>query len=176
MRGNAHKVVLTGLLALSCDPLIVEAARPFPPNAGPSYVPGKPASTRLEREADVCANRAEGTPCKGQEGVFSDYSICHEHVCIESRCGDGVVDRRKGEFCDAGDDAGACGPGCSRGCSADADCADPSACNGVERCIDGACANGERVTCDDADPETVDICLDDTGACLHDSAKGPFRF
>ncbi|MEZ4370831.1 MAG: hypothetical protein R3B07_08395 [Polyangiaceae bacterium] len=178
MLGSGRSLALIGFLVLGCDPLIVDAARSFPPNAGPSYVPAKSPQTKLEREPDVCADREEGAPCRGQEGVFSDFSICHEHVCIESRCGDGVVDRRTGEFCDDGQVGGGsqCGDSCQAACASDADCADGSGCNGAERCIDGVCANGERVTCDDADPNTIDSCWDDDGTCVHEPVNALFRF
>ncbi|MGE0323721.1 MAG: hypothetical protein AB7K71_02470 [Polyangiaceae bacterium] len=167
---SGRSLALIGLLALSCDPLIVEAARPFPPNAGPSYVPAKAPQTKLQRAADACADREEGAPCRGREGVFSDFSICHEHVCIESRCGDGVVDRRTGEFCDGGATGGSdqCSDTCQVACASDGDCADKSGCNGAEQCIDGVCANGQRVDCDDADPQTLDVCVDDDGSCVHE--------
>ncbi len=161
-------MVLWGVACVSCDPVLVEAARPLQPTGGPSYLPAKPATTTLERAPDVCAQREEGAPCKGQEGVFSDYSICHEHVCIESRCGDGVLDRRTGEFCDDGkngDPGDGCTDTCLTACAADADCTDRSRCNGVEQCIDGVCTDGERVQCDDGDPRTVDLCSDDDGGC-----------
>ncbi|MEX1365743.1 MAG: hypothetical protein AB1Z98_21630, partial [Nannocystaceae bacterium] len=52
-------------------------------------------------------------------------------------------------------------------CSADADCADANACNGVEQCVDNECiAPAGPLSCDDADACTTDDC-DDASGCTH---------
>ena len=49
-------------------------------------------------------------------------------------------------------------------CTADAECDDGDACNGAERCVDGAaCARGPAPACDDQNPCTADTCLAASG-------------
>ena len=50
-------------------------------------------------------------------------------------------------------------------CEQDSDCDDGLACDGVETCVEGRCAPGRPVECDDAVECTVDVCIDETGDC-----------
>lgn len=160
---------VTGALPC-CDPVLVEVGRAFPPQAGPAVVAPRPTSTTLQRSPGPCAGREDGAPCRGSSaGDGVALAVCRHQECVESRCGDGVVDLRLGEFCDTGarEAASARCFKCSLACEADHDCADASACNGVERCLDGRCARGSAVNCDDHDATTPDICVDSDGTCVH---------
>lgn len=97
--------------------------------------------------------------------------VCIDEQCRTSRCGDGVLDPRVGEFCDSADD-----PRCEEcriRCAADAECDDGDACNGPEACDPGAgfCVVGEAPTCDDGEACTEDICDVDAG-CVHRLTDG----
>ncbi len=57
-------------------------------------------------------------------------------------------------------------------CSADADCADTDACNGVEQCVDNRCLPpASPLDCDDADSCTADAC-DANSGCSHAPIAG----
>jgi len=51
-------------------------------------------------------------------------------------------------------------------CTIDAECADGDFCNGIERCVGGACVASDPIPCDDGDPCTRDACLPSAG-CSH---------
>ena len=51
-------------------------------------------------------------------------------------------------------------------CEVDSDCNDGIFCNGVETCIGGRCIGGEN-PCDDADPCTIDLCMEESESCTH---------
>jgi hypothetical protein len=73
---------------------------------------------------------------------------------------------------DNGDDGGNGGEGGTlvddRGvsCEEDSECDDHIFCNGEERCDDGACRQGQRVTCDDGIECTVDRCDESASMCV----------
>ena len=46
-------------------------------------------------------------------------------------------------------------------CTDDATCDDGAFCNGAERCVEGVCARGEAVTCDDGVACTFDRCAEE---------------
>ncbi|MCB9519265.1 MAG: putative metal-binding motif-containing protein [Myxococcales bacterium] len=50
-------------------------------------------------------------------------------------------------------------------CAGDAECDDGLFCNGVERCVAGACEAGTPVDCDDGIACTVDTCSEDDAEC-----------
>ncbi len=52
------------------------------------------------------------------------------------------------------------------GCAIDEECADGDFCNGIERCVAGACTAGEPIPCDDGDSCTRDFCVPSAG-CAH---------
>jgi hypothetical protein len=56
--------------------------------------------------------------------------------------------------------------GC-QACTANAQCDDGNACDGIEVCLFGRCREGTFSSCDDADPCTMDGCAPATG-CTHD--------
>ncbi len=62
--------------------------------------------------------------------------------------------------------ATASGAGGSHGCILDLECGDHDPCDGIERCVDGACVAGAPVPCDDGDPCTSDRCETGVG-CVH---------
>ena len=53
-----------------------------------------------------------------------------------------------------------------RDCLDDIDCDDTNPCNGRERCVEGSCAAGEPIICDDGVDCTADTCDETTGECL----------
>ncbi|MBZ0118283.1 MAG: hypothetical protein K8H88_14875, partial [Sandaracinaceae bacterium] len=108
---------------------------------------------------------AMGSTCVGSGGA---EGTCQSMVCVPAGCGNSVVDG--GEECDDGNAAD--GDGCTRmcrfTCSADGDCSDGNACNGLERCsmpgtIGSRCAAPMRVRCDDGNACTTDACNPATG-------------
>jgi hypothetical protein len=56
---------------------------------------------------------------------------------------------------------------CVEPCASDADCLDELFCNGAEVCVDGVCAGGLPVDCDDGIPATADSCDEAADACVH---------
>ena len=52
-------------------------------------------------------------------------------------------------------------------CASDPDCDDGDACNGVEVCVEHACAAGASIDCNDAVACTTDSCDSASGACNH---------
>ena len=54
-----------------------------------------------------------------------------------------------------------------RTCASDPDCDDGDACNGLEVCVEHACATGTAVDCNDAVACTTDSCDSASGACNH---------
>jgi hypothetical protein len=63
-----------------------------------------------------------------------------------------------GGSADAGPDAG------GGACSEHADCDDDDPCNGEERCVEGACEDGEEFECPEVDqPCLRNVCVDDDG-------------
>lgn len=51
----------------------------------------------------------------------------------------------------------------------DARCADPSYCNGAEKCdVRGGCMAGEVVACSDNSTCTIDTCVEETQSCRHE--------
>lgn len=75
-------------------------------------------------------------------GFCAGSLLCVGGRCQVSRCGDGVVDRARGEYCDDGNtvDTDACNNACTRACGASCDDGEP--CNGAEGCANGVCAPG----------------------------------
>ncbi len=65
-------------------------------------------------------------------------------------------------------DAGADGSVLDAGapCSASAECDDGLFCNGIEACVDGACAPGLSMRCDDSIDCTRDACSEDLRRCV----------
>ncbi|MBW2263901.1 MAG: hypothetical protein JRG91_18225, partial [Deltaproteobacteria bacterium] len=51
-------------------------------------------------------------------------------------------------------------------CTVDGDCDNGDYCDGEETCVDGACAPGDEVICDDSDECTRDACDEATDACV----------
>ena len=51
-------------------------------------------------------------------------------------------------------------------------CTDNSACTTLESCSKGKCIGGKITNCDDTNSCTVDLCLVQTGACVHNNQAG----
>lgn len=63
-------------------------------------------------------------------------------------------------------------PAAPQACTSDTACDDGRFCNGLEACVDGACAPGTPATCDDGNLCTTDACDDATG-CVYESNTDP---
>lgn len=90
-------------------------------------------------------------------------------TCVDSGCGNGVVDGA--EDCDdmnevVGD---GCEADCTFSCAADADCDDFLNCTGTETCDTDThiCQLGEMLDCTDGDDCTDDLCDDTVGGCFN---------
>ena len=80
-----------------------------------------------------CARAADGTACELPSGVAA---VCASEACVESACGDTVVDPRN-ETCDDGnaEPGDGCEPTtCAFTCALDSECSDGNDCNGIETC------------------------------------------
>jgi cysteine-rich repeat protein len=80
-----------------------------------------------------CTGAADGTACELPSGVAA---ICASGACVESTCGDTVVDPRT-ETCDDGntEPGDGCEPTtCAFTCALDSECSDENDCNGIETC------------------------------------------
>lgn len=86
------------------------------------------------RERQCTSGQAlpNGEACNDDE---DDLYVCRDGNCLESRCGDGIVDERASEVCDDGNDERNDGcDDCRYGCETAADCNDSNICNGDETC------------------------------------------
>lgn len=91
---------------------------------------GRTGVCNAQQRCDLCGNLSnEGEPC-------ADGMVCRDAECVESVCGDGIVDPRRGETCDVDH------PGCIdcvwQG-EVDADCDGGATCAGTERCEGHLC-------------------------------------
>ncbi len=50
-------------------------------------------------------------------------------------------------------------------CMSDEECDDGQYCNGVEKCVNNVCVNGQAVKCDDGISCTIDVCNEETDSC-----------
>lgn len=115
--------------------------------------PGDAGGDGAQPESDAavadCTGANNGTPCAG--------GICVFQACTASMCGDGYVDRARGEECDAPDAlrGDGCEPvTCTFSCEQDGECDDDRTCNGAEscdrtlhRCVAGTSASAEGQSC-----------------------------
>jgi cysteine-rich repeat protein len=107
--------------------------------------------------ASMCAGATDGTTC-------GDARICVDGICMESRCGDTIVDDRT-EACDDGNTIAfdGCELDCQRTCTEDSMCVDTEICNGQETCGDNGCVPGTML--DDGTSCGMDlVCA--AGACV----------
>lgn len=114
----------------------------------------------------ACDGLDDGTPCM-REGISAPL-ICLRNVCTNSRCGDGVLDRRPrsdGTFEDCDDGNAIDGDGCETSCSISMRCASPSDCPfpGIE-CL--------TATCDLGSGECAVAAADEGTPCNTDSGAG----
>ena len=76
----------------------------------------------------------DGLSCTLADSV--DAAICLSGACVESLCGDGILDSGNGEICDDANSLSGdgCDADCSFSCEMDLECDDGDPCNGVETC------------------------------------------
>ncbi|WP_206607048.1 MULTISPECIES: MopE-related protein [Sandaracinus] len=117
------------------------------------------------------------------EGIDCVLGTCERPIerCEDaSQCDDGIdctVDRCEDMICRHDVDSSICEVGTTcdpidgcpgRACLDDVTCDDGAACNGEERCVDGRCAPGTAIDCDDRDECTTDRCQNElNGECAH---------
>ena len=140
------------------------------------------AGTPVACNAPPPCHTATGATCDAQTGACSYPAVANNTSCSDGDACNGV------ETCENG----ACKPGtpvlcnappiCHTGTGArcnretgvcnypavanNTSCSDGNACNGGETCQNGACAAGNALNCDDANPCTADSCVPDSG-CRH---------
>lgn len=117
-------------------------------------------------QLEVCVGEADGAECliNGNDGF-----VCDQEVCLQSECGDGILDVHTGEECDDGNhiDDDECPNSCTLSCgngTADAG----------EEC-DGADLNGETCTSqgfDSGQLECDNDCTFDLSACTVECGNG----
>ncbi|MCA9516138.1 MAG: hypothetical protein KC635_14435 [Myxococcales bacterium] len=97
-------------------------------------------------------DRCEGGACVGTAVACSDERSCAVATCTEP-----------GGTCEI--DSSACD------CAVDDDCDDHDVCDGVERCVDGRCVEGERVTCVPSSSACIVTACDPADGRCHDSPR-----
>lgn len=134
-------------------------------NIGRCLAPDAPC---VERSGDGLVAQSDGVPCSAVSG-----GICVDSICQPSTCGDGVVDDRLGEECDAGvlnSDlapdacrADCLAPTCGDGVrDSDEECDNPNNTECLSTCVLNVCGDGEvgpGEECDDGNSSTSDSCL-----------------
>jgi hypothetical protein len=125
----------------------------------------------------VCVDCLEDVDC-GASQFCSPAHTCLGKICSGPACGIGgtlfACNANGSGFAAASscDDANPCtNDGCksSVGCThlpASATCTDGDACTGADVCVDGNCAAGAVVSCDDSNPCNIDTC-DAIAGCQH---------
>jgi len=125
--------------------------------------------------AGVCQNGScqpcggQGQPCCAGNACTSDGDQCNgTETCQAGKCGrTGPVTCTAIDACHL---AGACNPTTGK-CSTPAanngiDCTDGNACTQADKCMNGVCAPGPALNCNDNEPCTTDGCNTTTG-CTH---------
>lgn len=147
-------------LALVIVSFLVACGGPTSPRDGGSNGPDATNDGALTHDGGSCI--AAGDAC-------GDGRVCVDGTCVESRCGDGVVDPRRSEICDDGNDAAfdGCEPvTCTYTCAQNAECDDLEACNGAETCLDQHyCGAGARAE----DGSACTLAGDAAGVCREGS-------
>ena len=126
------------------------ALRDASADATPDSAPTADGAAEGGTMAVECMGAVDGTRC-------GEGRICRFSVCQPSACGDGFVDRDRGEECDEANQlkGDGCEPStCKFSCNADQDCDDQRVCNGRERCdlsrhrcMGGAPASAQGQSC-----------------------------
>jgi LmbE family N-acetylglucosaminyl deacetylase len=149
---TAGLIVLDGTPAVRFGPLANDGR-------GDAFV--LPAPRRV-RSLRVAVDQARGTPGLAEVEVFGEPPRL---PCRDGGCDDGNPCTR--DACVAGTCTG-------EPVADDTPCGDDDACNGVERCVAGACRRLPPPDCDDGDPCTADACVA-PGTCGHHAACAPVR-
>lgn len=101
-------------------------------------------------------------------GTFSFAAGADQWVALSDATGEPFADRRQIVI-----DALRVRPAAVEpDCVADVECSDGDACNGAERCQDGACVQGEALVCQDDEPCTSDSCDRARGCVFEMLASG----
>ena len=105
---------------------------------------------------------ADGTPCDDADPCTLEET-CSGGACVPAT----VTDCDDGEVCTV-DSCTATG-GCTHQ-SAQGGCEDGDPCTEDDACSEGVCVGGAPLSCDDANPCTLDVC--EAGVCGHASLEG----
>ncbi|MDH5493752.1 MAG: hypothetical protein OEY14_17495 [Myxococcales bacterium] len=101
-----------------------------------------------------------GAPESCDDGISCTLDRCDE----EARACASIPDDTR---CDAASSCDATVGCLGRACDGDAGCDDGNFCNGEERCVDGRCALGAPIDCDDGVACTADLCDGPSRRCVH---------
>ncbi len=163
--------VLVGCNERICPDGKVEVGdRCVEPDGGPDEADTGPADTLETMDSSIVDSGSDIGDVSDADLGCDDCEtgfVCHEDMCVLSRCGDGIVDHSADEDCDDGmngDEEDGCTDTCTFSCESDAVCGDGDLCNGSERCdlATHTCSAGTALDCDDGDNCTSDAC-DETG-------------
>jgi len=163
-----------------------------------SFVPANDGAFCNDKDPCTIGESCLDGKCGGGVPVnCNDGNVCTDDACDPAK---GCVYQHNQAVCEDGDSCtvgdkcfgGACMPGkplaCDDGnlCTNDAcvsgkgcthtpntlPCDDSNACTTSDGCVNGACAGGKGVDCNDSNPCTDDWCAPATG-CQHDANKSP---
>ena len=103
----------------------------------------------------ACDGLDEGAPC-------GEGRICVSSECLDSICGDGLVDAQRDEACDDGNlvDGDGCDYDCTFSCDSDGDCDNANDCDGIEACVDNANGKKCQKSPPEGCPEPMGVCAD----------------
>ena len=131
------------------------------------------AGTALDcDDSNVCTEDSCEAAAGCMNAPLSGTACLDADVCNGSEmCMDGVCAAGTSLDCDDSNPCTADSCDAITGCANDplsgTSCGDGDVCNGAEMCMDGTCASGTPLDCDDMDPCTIDSC-DAVDGCAHE--------